>query len=55
MDQAVSAVQAAGLQPGGIQVDPTGPKTTAVLSTNPYAGAHVTPGTKIVFNLGSGN
>ena len=55
MDQAVSAIQSAGLEPGGIYVDPTGPKTSDVLSTTPPAGSLVAPGTKVIFNLGSGN
>ncbi|MGO8870958.1 MAG: PASTA domain-containing protein [Acidimicrobiales bacterium] len=55
MDQAVSAVQASGLQPGGIQVDPTGPKTSVVLSTSPAAGTQVPQGSKVIFNIGSGN
>jgi hypothetical protein len=55
MEQAISSVQAIGLDPGGIYVDPTGPKTSSVLSTTPPKGALVPAGTKIVFNIGSGN
>ena len=55
MDQAVRTVQAAGLQPGGIQVNPTGPKTSVVLSTSPPAGTRVARGSRVIFNIGSGN
>jgi outer membrane lipoprotein SlyB len=55
MDQAVASIQSAGLAPGGIYVDPSGPKTSVVISTTPAAGSRVPAGTKVVFNIGSGN
>jgi len=55
MESAISAIQAVGLAPGGIYVDPSGPKTDTVISTTPAAGSQVSPGTKVIFNLGSGN
>jgi hypothetical protein len=55
MDQAISSIQAVGLALGGIYVDPTGPKTSVVLGTTPAAGSRVPVGTKITFDIGSGN
>jgi hypothetical protein len=55
MQQAISSIQAAGLEPGGVNVDPLGPKTNNVLSTKPSSGTLVPSGSKVVFNVGRGN